>query len=48
MNEFHKSFLKELVFVALVTVFCMGFSKYMINYYENTTNKPIIFTSQNP
>lgn len=32
-QEFHISFIKSLVFVALVTLFAMASSRYVINYY---------------
>jgi hypothetical protein len=32
-HEYHKPFIKSLVLVAVVTVFAMVSSKYVVNYY---------------
>lgn len=32
-NEFHKPFIQSLVLVALVTIFAMVSSKYVVHYY---------------
>ena len=39
-NEFHKSFIQGLVLVAIVTVFAMISSKYVIDYYFNMVIPP--------
>jgi len=39
-NEFHKPFIKSLIIVALVTVFAMVSSKYIIEYYMNHSFSP--------
>jgi hypothetical protein len=39
-NEFHKSFIQSLIIVAIVTVFAMVSSRYMVNYYFNTVIPP--------
>ena len=33
-NEFHKPFIKSLLLIAIVTVFAMVSSKYIVNYYS--------------
>jgi len=48
-NEFHKPFIKSLIFVAFVTIFAMVSSKYMIQMYSNnfiSQQKTIEFSSQ--
>lgn len=37
-DEFHKPFLKSLLFIAFVTIFAMASSHYAIRYYANSTN----------
>ena len=32
-NEYHKPFIKSLILVALVTVFAMVSSRFVVNYY---------------
>jgi spore coat protein CotF len=39
-NEFHKPFIKSLLIVALVTVFAMISSKYIVEYYINHSFYP--------
>jgi hypothetical protein len=49
INEFHKPFIKSLIIVALVTVFAMVSSKYIIEYYINHSfypHKTIEYSSQ--
>jgi len=45
IEEFHKPFIKTLMLIAIVTVFSMASTKYLVRYllqpYENTT----VFTS---
>lgn len=38
-EDFHKPFLKSLIIVALVTIFTMVSSHYMIEYYMNDSIK---------
>ncbi len=48
-NEYHKPFIKSLIFVAFVTIFAMVSSKYMIQMYSNnfiSQQKTIEFSSQ--
>ncbi len=33
-NEFHKPFIKSLLIVAIVTVFAMVSSRFVVNYYS--------------
>lgn len=33
-NEYHKPFIKSLILVALVTVFAMVSSRFVVNYYS--------------
>jgi len=46
MNEFHKPFIKSLVLIAIVTVFAMVSSRYLINFHSNTYYKTIEYSSQ--
>jgi|688.fasta_scaffold44890_5 hypothetical protein len=48
LDEFHKPFLKNLVFVAFVTIFAMVSSHYVINLYinNNSKNQTSIYTTQ--
>jgi len=39
-NEYHKSFIQGLVLVAIVTVFAMISSKYVVDYYFNMIIPP--------
>jgi hypothetical protein len=39
-NEFHKPFIKSLLIVAIVTIFAMVSSKYVIEYYINHSFYP--------
>jgi hypothetical protein len=34
-SEFHKPFIKTLVFIAIVTVLTMGSSRFLVHYYGN-------------
>lgn len=48
-NNFHGSFIKSLVFVALVTIFAMGSGRFLVHYYGNSkfqTQKTIEYSSQ--
>jgi hypothetical protein len=46
-NEFHKPFIKSLLIVALVTVFAMISSKYIIEAYASSLlSKNIEYSSQ--
>ena len=47
MNEFHKPFIKSLVLIAVVTIFAMVSSHYIVNYYENLSLKTIEYSSHN-
>ena len=44
-KEFHKPFLKNLVFIGLATVVAMIFSNYLVNYYGATYKNSPVFTS---
>jgi len=44
-EEFHKPFLKGLIVVALVTLFSMVSSRYIIDYYLTQSYKTPIYTS---
>jgi hypothetical protein len=39
-NEFHKPFIQSMILVALVTVFAMVSSRYVVDYYFNTKISP--------
>jgi multisubunit Na+/H+ antiporter MnhC subunit len=39
-NELHKPFIQSLVLVAIVTVFAMVSSKYVVNYYLSSKFPP--------
>jgi hypothetical protein len=39
LDEFHKPFLKGLVFVAFVTIFAMVSSHYVIKYYMGSNDR---------
>lgn len=48
-DEFHIPFIKSLAVVAVVTVFAMVSSRYIVNYYMdhlNFNNKNTVYTSQ--
>jgi hypothetical protein len=48
-KEYHKPFIKSMIIVALVTVFAMVSSKYLVNYYFNmviTPAKTLEYSSQ--
>jgi hypothetical protein len=45
VEEFHKPFLKNMVIVALVTVFAMVSSRYIANYYIGLKRSSVINTS---
>jgi multisubunit Na+/H+ antiporter MnhC subunit len=44
-NEFHKPFIDALILVAIVTVFTMATSKYIVRYYIESNKNTIEFTS---
>ncbi len=46
-NEFHKPFINALILVAIVTVFTMASSKYLVKYYLEPYENTTIFTSDN-
>lgn len=46
-EEFHKPFIKNLILIAVVTMFAMVSSRYIVNYYSNLTHKTIEYSSQN-
>lgn len=39
LDEFHKPFLKSLVFVAFVTIFAMVSSHYIVKYYMGSNDR---------
>ena len=39
-EDFHKPFIKSLLIVAIVTLFSLVSSKYIVNYYMNTKYLP--------
>lgn len=45
-KEFHEPFIKALVLVAIVTVFTMVSTKYLVNYYLEPYYNTSIFTSE--
>ena len=45
MNEFHKPFIKNLVLIAIVTMFAMVSSHYIVNYYSNIPYKTLEYSS---
>jgi|688.fasta_scaffold397451_2 hypothetical protein len=45
-EEFHKPFIKSLALIALVTIFSMVSSHYIINYYSKLSIKTIKYSSQ--
>jgi len=47
MNEFHKPFIKSLSIIALVTIFAMFSSRYIVNYYSNLSHKTVEYSSIN-
>jgi hypothetical protein len=46
MNEFHKPFIKSLVLIAIVTMFAMVSSRYLLNFHSNTYYKTLEYSSQ--
>ena len=44
-EEFHKPFIKNLVLVAVATVFAMVSSRYIAYYYLNNNKQPPVYTS---
>ena len=47
-EDFHKPFIKSLVIVALVTIFAMVSSRYVVDYYMFLDKNHTIFTSASP
>ena len=47
MNEFHKPFIKNLILIALVTMFAMILTDKITNYYVSRSYNTPSFTSQN-
>ena len=45
MNEFHKPFIKNLVLIAIVTMFAMVSSHYIVNYYSNIPHETLEYSS---
>lgn len=41
MNEFHEPFIKSLIIVAVVTVFAMVSSHYIVDYYSKMNFSPL-------
>lgn len=39
-NEYHKPFIRNLIFVAIITIVTMVISHYLINYYTKSTYSP--------
>ena len=46
-EEFHKPFIHALVLVAIITVFSMASTKYLVRYYLEPYTNTTIFTSDN-
>jgi multisubunit Na+/H+ antiporter MnhC subunit len=46
MNEFHKPFIKSLVLIAIVTVFAMVSSRYLISFHSDIHYKTLEYSSQ--
>ena len=46
MNEFHKPFIKSLVLIAIVTMFAMVSSRYILNFHSDTYYKTLEYSSQ--
>lgn len=46
MNEFHKPFIKSLVLIAIVTVFAMVSSRYLLNFHSDIYHKTLEYSSQ--
>ena len=44
-EEFHKPFIKTLMLVAIVTVFSMASTKYLVKYYLSPYQNTTVFTS---
>jgi hypothetical protein len=45
INEFHEPFIKSLILVAIVTVFTMASTKYLVKYYLEPYTNTTVFTS---
>lgn len=46
MNEFHKPFINALILVAIVTVFAMFSTDYIVRYYFEPYQNTTLFTSE--
>jgi hypothetical protein len=46
IENFSQSFIKELTFIAVVTILTMVSSKYLIHKIYNSYSKPPVYTSQ--
>jgi len=46
MNEFHKPFIKSLVLIAIVTMFAMVSSRYILTFYSDIHYKTLEYSSQ--
>lgn len=44
-KEFHEPFIKSLILVAIVTVFTMASTKYLVKYYLSPYTNTTVFTS---
>lgn len=44
-KEFHEPFIKSLILVAIVTVFTMASTKYLVKYYLEPYTNTTVFTS---
>ena len=44
-EEFHKPFIHALVLVAIITVFSMASTKYLVRYYLEPYTNTTVFTS---
>ena len=46
IEDFHKPFIKSLLIVAVVTLFALVSSKYIVNYYKNINYLPAEHTEK--
>jgi hypothetical protein len=44
-NDFHKSFIKSLIIIAMITIFAMASTRYLVSNYLSQYDKPSVFTS---
>jgi len=47
-EDFHKPFIKSLLIVAIVTVFAMVSSRYVVDYYYSLYKNTSVYTSASP